>query len=769
MPPPMSPDPDNPRNPNNRGAGHSSPQIPSPPCPDAADPDSAKAAHSRGPGSDAGASGGTPPPEPASCVVKVLISACGGLTPNNSAAITSNFGHSAPAGVTVGDDAARGCSVALPLEVGYLLAWRQDAAVAALFDDLAANSGGAAVESIGQLLAATQRLLEAHVGLEHPSSGAPDPTGQPTASEPSPSWATDHHRPSPSAPGAAAAVGGPGSADGPPSTHVPGLASGGALASASVLATAGALLELCWSKLHLGYWKDVAVAWRNAYSLACLLDAHLRLLLPPADQPSSQPPPHTAHDAIPRVPRASLATLGDVLRQVDLGLMMGGPLWRPHAHAFVTAAQAALAEASEAAAADQAEAAADQDVVRADQEAVAADQEAGAGEAEGLSVGEEADSAGGEEAEHEGRSAKRQRTHGVEGPKGAPCEDGGVLGGAAAGRGGPGPGHVRLPPGSLGGPPGARVPYADAPDLEEFLLSYLLPQQPVVITGAMEHWPALRRWGDLGYLQRVAGARTVPVEVGAHYLAEGWGQRLMTFGDFLALHIRGGGGGAGRGAGATAGAREVTATEEESRASGLAEGNATDASGSALEAAPGAALGYLAQHPLFEQIPVLRADILEPDYCGLGEGEEGGEVQAVNAWFGPAGTTTPLHTDPHHNLLAQVVGRKYVRLYHPRLTPRLHPFPADTVTSNSSQVDLDLITPEEPPGEVQDVPADGGTEVPGSAPRGRAVSGSSLSYFPGVGALPYEDVVLEPGQMLFIPRGWWHFVRSLSVSFSAAF
>ncbi len=31
--------------------------------------------------------------------------------------------------------------------------------------------------------------------------------------------------------------------------------------------------------------------------------------------------------------------------------------------------------------------------------------------------------------------------------------------------------------------------------------------------------------------------------------------------------------------------------------------------------------GYLAQHPLFEQIPALAADIREPDYCVLGEGE----------------------------------------------------------------------------------------------------------------------------------------------------
>jgi hypothetical protein len=68
------------------------------------------------------------------------------------------------------------------------------------------------------------------------------------------------------------------------------------------------------------------------------------------------------------------------------------------------------------------------------------------------------------------------------------------------------------------------------------------------------------------------------------------------------------------------------------------------------EAQPPAPLLYLAQHQLFEQIPALAADILTPDYCMLGS--KG--VSSVNAWFGPAGTVTPLHQDPEHNLLAQV-------------------------------------------------------------------------------------------------------------------
>ncbi len=46
--------------------------------------------------------------------------------------------------------------------------------------------------------------------------------------------------------------------------------------------------------------------------------------------------------------------------------------------------------------------------------------------------------------------------------------------------------------------------------------------------------------------------------------------------------------------------------------------------------------GYLAQHPLLEQIPELRADVEQPEYCALGEGD----LRSVNAWFGPAGTVS---------------------------------------------------------------------------------------------------------------------------------
>ena len=31
------------------------------------------------------------------------------------------------------------------------------------------------------------------------------------------------------------------------------------------------------------------------------------------------------------------------------------------------------------------------------------------------------------------------------------------------------------------------------------------------------------------------------------------------------------------------------------------------------------------------------------------------------------------------------------------------------------------------------------------------------------------DVALDPGDSLFLPAGWWHWARSLSVSISASF
>ncbi|XP_076000225.1 lysine-specific demethylase 8 isoform X2 [Genypterus blacodes] len=148
----------------------------------------------------------------------------------------------------------------------------------------------------------------------------------------------------------------------------------------------------------------------------------------------------------------------------------------------------------------------------------------------------------------------------------------------------------------------------------------------------------------------------------------------------------------------------------------------------------GKSLGYLAQHQLFDQIPELKEDICIPDYCCLGEGGDDDDI-TVNAWFGPGGTVSPLHQDPQQNFLAQVVGSKYVRLYSPEDTDKLYPHQSQLL-HNTSQVEV------ENPDELR---------------------------FPEFAKAPYQECVLRPGDVLFIPVRHWHYVRSLELSFSVSF
>ena len=106
----------------------------------------------------------------------------------------------------------------------------------------------------------------------------------------------------------------------------------------------------------------------------------------------------------------------------------------------------------------------------------------------------------------------------------------------------------------------------------------------------------------------------------------------------------------------------------------------------------------------------------------------------LNAWFGPQNTISPLHHDPHHNLLCQVVGRKYLRLYPHEASTRLYPHP-DPLLNNTSQMD---------------------------------VANPDVDRFPLVAGLACLECILEPGEMLYIPPKYWHYVRALSISFSVS-
>ncbi|KAI9764945.1 MAG: hypothetical protein M1840_007970 [Geoglossum simile] len=187
---------------------------------------------------------------------------------------------------------------------------------------------------------------------------------------------------------------------------------------------------------------------------------------------------------------------------------------------------------------------------------------------------------------------------------------------------------------------------------------------PLIITNALSHWPALeeRPWKRPSYLlgKTFGGRRLVPIEVGRSYVDEGWGQAIVPFRTFLSDYF-------------------------------LSTPN------------DGQEVGYLAQHDLFSQIPSLRNDISIPDYCYTSPPQpiagtplakktiQRLEEPLLNAWFGPAGTISPLHTDPYHNILCQVVGKKYIRLYGPYESDKVYPRTVDqwgVDMGNTSQVDV---------------------------------------------------------------------------------
>jgi len=45
----------------------------------------------------------------------------------------------------------------------------------------------------------------------------------------------------------------------------------------------------------------------------------------------------------------------------------------------------------------------------------------------------------------------------------------------------------------------------------------------------------------------------------------------------------------------------------------------------------------------------------------------------------------------------------------------------------------------------------------------------NLKEFPRAENLEFMDCILEDGELLYIPPKWWHYIRSLSTSFSVSF
>jgi ribosomal protein L16 Arg81 hydroxylase len=100
-------------------------------------------------------------------------------------------------------------------------------------------------------------------------------------------------------------------------------------------------------------------------------------------------------------------------------------------------------------------------------------------------------------------------------------------------------------------------------------------------------------------------------------------------------------------------------------------------------------------------------------------------------WLGPSGARTPLHFDLGHNLIVQVSGRKRWLLF-PKHERKLLYTPTPALGHFSP------ITPEAP----------------------------DLQRYPKYAKATPIEFILEPGEILFVPSRWPHYVRSLDASIS---
>jgi hypothetical protein len=222
----------------------------------------------------------------------------------------------------------------------------------------------------------------------------------------------------------------------------------------------------------------------------------------------------------------------------------------------------------------------------------------------------------------------------------------------------------------------------------EFIRDHYSANRPVIITGMMDDWPAMSKWG-LDYFSEKFGAREVDVQIGrnsgdGNYEAQREKyRRKMMFGEFVEM-VR------------TAGVTNdlyITASNNSSNKDAL---------------------------------PELWDDIVQiPEYL------DGRSQQSGFFWFGPAGTITPFHHDLTNNFMAQVLGRKRVKIAPSWDMPLMR---------NLFHVYCEV---------------DGRVTPP--APQA------------GPGQPQIVECILHPGEILFLPMGCLHFVEALDISATMSF
>lgn len=221
----------------------------------------------------------------------------------------------------------------------------------------------------------------------------------------------------------------------------------------------------------------------------------------------------------------------------------------------------------------------------------------------------------------------------------------------------------------------------DSLSKDEFVRNYLRKKQPVVITDGARDWKALQSW-SFDYFRSRSDDFKITLEEG-NVMQEETAFRTVPFAEYLS---------------------EIE--------------NSTQSNGR---------VAYLSVFEIFKQFPDLAGDV---DFGILANRKL---INHTAGWIGPGGTVTGYHIDWADNILAQIVGRKFIKLVSYDQRKRMYPsgkYDSNTLMSSVNADDYDQ------------------------------------ARFPEFAQVDATYTLLEPGEMIFIPRGHWHYVRSIDPSIS---
>lgn len=225
---------------------------------------------------------------------------------------------------------------------------------------------------------------------------------------------------------------------------------------------------------------------------------------------------------------------------------------------------------------------------------------------------------------------------------------------------------------------------------QEFYRDFYQKERPVILTGAIENWPARRSWSFDHMISRIGDKEVVVTWLGDQECHSGesfFRERKrcpMPFSEFM---------------------RRIRAGERY----------------------------YLDQVALDVISPELARDLGPLPYYPPLRGKL--SLLPTVIWIGPGSTVSPAHFDPPHNLFVQLVGRKRFTVFPASQFENLY-LPSELPSRNISRVDI--VKPD-------------------------------YDRFPLFrGATPFEGTV-GPGEVLFLPRRWVHYLRALDDSISLSY